>query len=143
MKTLLAVTSLLTFSAGAWAASPASFARGPKNLMSPTYHGTVTAAPHKLTRKDVKRLEAAAETRADHQKIAGFYQNQAANLEAQAAAYENAAATLRKRPEPKNFAAPGTAERWEFLATGFRKEANSNRAAAAAHERMADASASF
>jgi len=146
MKTFLVITSFLMFSIAAWAIAPAAYQHGPKNLMSPTYRvpATTVAAPQELTKKDVKRLERIAETAADHMKIANFYLGEASKLESKAAAYENAAVALRGKPTAKNFAAPGTPARWEFVAKGFREEAVYNRAAAAAHERMAtDASAGF
>jgi hypothetical protein len=146
MKTLRIAVPFMMLAASALAIAPAAYQRGPKNLMSPTYRATTAtvAIPKELTKKDVKRLEASAETAADHAKIANFYLGEAGRLEAKAAAYENAAAAVRRQPVAKNFAAPGTPARWEFVAKGFRKEAVSNRAAAAAHDRMAvNASAGF
>jgi len=147
MKTFFAVCAFVTMSVEACAVAPAALqARGPKNLMSPTYRGVASAVsvPEQLTGKDIKKLKAMAETPADHRKIADFYRGQAANLDARAAAYENAAAGLRKRPAAKNIAAPGAPAVWESSAKGFRKDAASDRAAAAEHERMAvDAAAGF
>lgn len=107
--------------------------------MSPTYRAPIAqAAPSReLTRKQVKRLAATAESVADHMKLANYYQAEANSLEARATAYENAAATLRNGPMVKNLTAPGTPGRYEFTAKGFRDEAQFDRSQAAAHEAMA------
>ena len=139
MKTFLAV-GLLTVVAGAsWAAAPANFQRGPKNLMSPTYQAPPAqpAVPHELTRKEVKRLTATAELAADHLKLARYYGVKADRLDANAAAYETAAATYRNGLIVKNLMAPTTPGRYEFLAKGFREEAMSDRVLGVSHEQMA------
>lgn len=117
-------------------ALPAFSQIGPKNFVSPTYRGAA-AAPHVLTQREVNRLAATAETRADHLKIAAYYTTKANWQDAQATGYEEAAATLRNGPIVKNLMAPNTAPRYEFIATRLRDQAKSNRALAASHDEMA------
>ena len=123
------------------AAGPVPCANGPivKNLMAlSTRPCPVQAtAPHELTAKEVKKLAATAETAADHLKIARYYRAKADSFDAQAAAYEEAAAGYRHGPQVKNLMAPSTSGRYGLSATGFREEAKSDRALAASHERMA------
>ena len=139
MKTFAAVGSFVMLAVGTWAAAPAFSQNGPKNLVSPTYRAPVAqAAPsQELTRKQVKRLPATAESVADHMKLANYYRAEANSLEARATAYENAAAALRNGPMVKNLTAPSTPGRYEFTAKGFRDEAQFDRSQAAAHEEMA------
>jgi hypothetical protein len=120
-------------------AQPAFSQAGPKNLVSPTYRAPAAqaTAPKELTKREVKRLAATAESRADHLKIAGYYKAQADKLEAQALGYEVAAATYRNGPFVKNLMAPTTPGRYEFAAKNFRDEAKSDRGLAASHEREA------
>ena len=120
-------------------ALPAFSQIGPKNFVSPTYRAPAVeaAAPHALTQREVNRLAATAETRADHLKIAAYYNAKANWQNAQAAGYEEAAATLRNGPIVKNLMAPDTAPRYEFVATRLREQAKSNRALAASHDEMA------
>jgi len=112
---------------------------GPKNLMSPTYRAPAAqaAVSQGLTKGEVKRLSATAESRADHLKLATYYTAEADKLEAQAVGYEEAAAALRNGPMVKNLSAPTTPGRYEFVAKGFREEARSDRALAASHEHLA------
>lgn len=121
------------------AAQPAFSQIGPKNLASPTYRGpAVPTVVHKgLTDREAKRLAAIAETRTDHLKLAEFYTAKADRLEAQAAGYEEAAASYRNSPMVKNLISPTTSGRYEFFAKEMRAEAKSNRALAASQERMA------
>lgn len=121
-------------------ATPGFSQNGPKNLVSPTYRSPAVqvAASHELTKKELKRLAAAAESRVDHLKLAAYYKNEADRLDGQAAGYEQAAATIRRGPYVKNLMAPSTPGRYEFLAKGFREEARSNRLLAADHERIAN-----
>ena len=138
MKTIAAVGSFIVLAVGTLA-EPAFSQNGPKNLMSPTYRAPVAhaAVPHELTRKQVKRLAATAESAADHLKLANLLSSRGNSLEARATAYEKAAATLRNGPLVKNLTAPSTPGRYEFIAKGFRDEAKSDRSQAAAHEEMA------
>jgi hypothetical protein len=92
---------------------------------------------HELTWREVRKLTATAESVGDHMKIAGYYLAKADTLEAQAAAYEEAAAAYRHGPVVKNLMSPTTAARYDFIAKGFREEAKSDRALAASHEQMA------
>src|SRR5215475_7618750 len=103
MKTFL-VGSFILFAVSAWAAQPATFQRGPKNLMSSTYRAPVVEAvvPQELTWKEVKRLTATAESAADHLRLASYYQTKADKLNAQGAGYEQAAATYRHGPIVRN-----------------------------------------
>jgi hypothetical protein len=138
MKTIAAVGSFIVLAVGTLA-EPAFSQNGPKNLMSPTYRAPIAKAdvPQELTRKQVKRLAATAESAADHMKLANYFQAEANLLEARATAYENAAVNLRNGPMVKNLMAPSTPGRYDFIAKGFRDEAKSDRSQAAAHEEMA------
>ena len=118
---------------------PAFSQNGPKNLVSPTYRAPATQGTvlHTLTQKEVNRLAATAESRADHMKIAGYYAAKADSLDAEAAGYEQAAAAYRNGPIVKNLMASNTAPRYEFFATRLREQAKANRALAASHDQMA------
>ncbi len=93
--------------------------------------------PKELTKREVKKLAATAKTPEDHLIVAGYYRGAAGALDARAEGYEKAATKLRNGPIEKNLTAPNTAARYEFFAKGFRDEATSHRAVAAAHEEMA------
>jgi hypothetical protein len=99
--------------------------------------GAPTAGPHELSSREVKRLTVTAKSTEDHLTIARYYEAEADRLDSQAAAYEEAAAGYKRNPAPKNLMAPGTASRYDYLAQGFRKEANSDRALAASQQQMA------
>ena len=116
--------------------------REPKNLMSPSYRfpATCAAAPQELTKKEVKKLIATAESPEDHLKIARYYRAEADRLDAQGAGYEEAAADIRRGPMVKNLVSPTTPARYEYLAKGFREEAQSDRKLAASQEQMAGSS---
>ena len=139
MKTFAAVGTFILFGMGTWAAQPAFSQNGPNNLMSPTYRAPVAqaAVPQELSRKQVKRLAATAESAADHLKLANYFRGEATSLEARATAYEKAATNLRNGPMVKNLTAPSTPGRDEFTAKGFRDEARLDRSQAAVHEEMA------
>ena len=141
---LLGVAVLTVGANGLFAApakgKPACSENGPviKNLMALSYRTPcAVTVPHGLTKKDVKRLVARAETREDHLKIAAHYKGEADRLDAEAAGYEQAAAAYRRAPIAKNLAAPSTPGRFEFFAKGLRNEAKSDRALATSHEEMA------
>lgn len=123
------------------AAVPTANQNGPviKNLMALTYRAPATraATPRQLTRKEVKKLTATAESSEDHLKLARYYRAEGDRLDAQAAGYEQAAAAYRHGPIVKNLMAPNTAARYEYFAKGFRAEAESDRGLAASHEQMA------
>lgn len=110
-----------------------------KNLMALTKRpcSSQATALHELTRREVRKLTATAESAEDHLKIARYYRTKADGLDAQAAAYEETAATYRHGPLVKNRMAPTTPARYDFSAKGFREEAKSNRALAVSHEQMA------
>ena len=100
------------------------------------------AAPKELTKGEIKRLARTAKSPEDHLTIARYYRAEANGLDARAAAYEEAAASLRNGPVVKNFMAPGTPARFEFAATGFRSEAKADRGLAATHTEMANTTVS-
>ena len=87
--------------------------------------------------KDLKSALKAAKTPEDHERIAAYYKAKAERLDAQAAGYEQAAATYRNGPVVKNLTAPNTAARYESMAKRLREEAQSNRELAASQEQMA------
>ena len=111
-----------------------------KNLMALTYRAPAawTAAPRELTRNDIKKLTATAESAADHLRLGRHYRGRANELDAQAAGYEEAAAAYRHGPIVKNLMAPNTPARYEFFAKGFREEAKADRDLAASHEKSAN-----
>ena len=110
-----------------------------KNLRAYSSHCVAPAVEtHQLTRREVKRLTVTAKSANDHLTIAKYYEAEADRLDAQAGGYEEAADRYRYHPEPKNLMSPGTAERYDHLAQGFRKEAKSDRALAASQKQMAD-----
>jgi hypothetical protein len=144
MKMFLSVSLFLALAASAWAIEPAEHkacANGPlvKNLMGPSTRAcpTQAAVTHQLTRREVNKLTATAELAADHLKLARYYRAEADRLDANGAAYEEAAAAYRNGPIAKNLMAPTTPARYEFFAKGFREEAKSNRVLAVSHEQMA------
>ena len=118
---------------------PAPSQGGPKNLISPTYRAPFvqTIARDGITNREAKRLESIAESRTDHLELAKFYTAKAANLEAQAAGYKEAAAAYRNGPTIKNLMSPTTAGRYEFIAKTMRDEAKSSHLLVASHEHMA------
>jgi hypothetical protein len=96
-------------------------------------------APKELTKGDVKKLTATANSPEDHLRLARYFRTEANCLAEQAAGYEEAAAKLRNAPAVKNFVAPTTAARYALAANTFREEAKANLAIAASHEEMAKA----
>lgn len=142
--TIIAVAlfgSFLGMIRDARAAVPTTNQNGPviKNLMALTYRAPAAraATPQQLTKRDVKKLTATAESSEDHLKLARYYKAAADRLDAQATGYEQAAAAYRHGPIVKNLMAPNTPARYEYLAKGFRAEAKSDRGVAASHEQMA------
>jgi hypothetical protein len=87
--------------------------------------------------RDLKSALKAAKTPEDHMRIAAYCKAKAESLDAQAAGYEQAAATYRNGPVVKNLMAPNTAARYDSTAKGYRQEAQANRELAASHEQMA------
>ena len=123
------------------AAARAAAERGPvvKNLVALSARPAAAqpAGPRPLTRKEVKKLTATAQSPEEHMTLARYYQAEAARTDAEGVSYEQAAAASRRAPAIKNFTAPGTAARYELLAKGFRQEAKADRERAASHEQMA------
>ena len=109
-----------------------------KNLMAMTKRPWPVQAPvpHELTRGEIKKLAASAESAENHLKLARYFNAEADRLEASAAGYEEAAARYHNGPMVKNLISPTTPGRYAFIAKGFREEAKSNRAQAASHEQM-------
>jgi hypothetical protein len=87
--------------------------------------------------RDLKTALKAAKTPQDHVRIADYCKAKAESLDSQAAGYEQAAATYRNGPVVKNLMAPNTAARYDAMAKGYRREAQSNRELAASQEQMA------
>jgi len=110
-----------------------------KNLMAP---GTPACDPNATvlqepSTKQINKLARTAKTPEDHLKVSRYYKVEADRLDAAAAAYEQAAASLRQSPAPKNLVAPGTAGRYEYYAKGYREEAKTYRELAVSQEQMA------
>lgn len=116
--------------------SPIGAQTGPKNLVSPTYRAPAveTAIPHQMTAGEARRLAATAELPGDHLKLANYYNGEADQLEAEAAAYEGAATTFRNSQFVKNLMSPTAPARYEFIAERLRGEAESDRKFAVSHE---------
>jgi hypothetical protein len=116
-----------------------------KNLMALTYRAPCTQAVvhEELSKEEVKRLTATAESSADHLKLARYYRAKANVLDGKATGYEQAAVTYRNHPDAKNLMAPTAPGRYEFLAKELRHQAESNRILASRHEKMAQASAAL
>ena len=87
--------------------------------------------------RNLKTALKAAKTPQDHERIADYCQSEADRLDAQAASYEQSAATYRDSPEAKNLMAPNTPARYEAQAHEFRKEAQSKRVLAASQQQLA------
>lgn len=87
--------------------------------------------------RDLRSALKAAKTPEDHGRIAAYCKAKADSLDAQAAGYEQAAASYRNGPVVKNLMAPNTAARYDSMAKGLREQAQSNRELAASHEQMA------
>ena len=107
-----------------------------KNLVAP---GTPLCAvravvPQPLTRREVKKLAATAESRGDYLRLAGYYNAEAERMDGEAAKYEEAAAAYRNGPRVKNLAAPNTSARYQYFAKGSRDQAKSDRERAASYE---------
>ena len=100
-----------------------------------------SAEHQELTRKETKKLIASTQSREDHLRLAAFYKAKSDKLDAQGAAYEEAATVYRHGPVVKNLMAPNTAARYDAFANRLRQEAQSNRAQAKVHEQMAKSTA--
>ena len=142
VKSILFTGALVMGANGLLAAPPTGApVRGPviKNLMALTTPASDTRADvrRQLTKREVKRLTATAESPADHSQLARYYMEKAESLDAEAAGYKEAAAVYRNGPIVKNLMAPTTAARYEYLAKTLRDEANSDRQRAESQEQMA------
>jgi hypothetical protein len=84
--------------------------------------------------KELRSALKAAKTPEDHERIAAYCNAKADRLDAEAAAYEQAAETYRNGPVVKNLTAPNTAARYDGIAKAFREEAQANRELAASQE---------
>jgi hypothetical protein len=140
---ILLVIGFLAMVRNARAAEPVAYQNDPTTLMMPIYAVPVSssAAPQQLTKKELKRLTAIAESPEDHLKIARYYRAEADRLDAAAAGYEEAASAHRRGPYIKNLMSPTAAARYENLAKGFRDEAKSDRELATSQEQMAESAA--
>ena len=104
--------------------------------------GTVSAIEPKgvLKTGEVKALVAAAQTQADHLKLARHFTATAEKHEAEAQEHEALATSYRRNPrvsETKQPMAPDTAAHCEYFAEHCRRAAKEMRALAATHEEMA------
>jgi len=94
-----------------------------------------------LSKKQVKRLEATAETPADHMKLATWYNHQADKLEAEARGHEDLANTYANTPavlgSKSSIPNKVGAEHCRNEAKSLRKTAGEDRALATEHEEMA------
>lgn len=87
--------------------------------------------------RNLKTALKSAKTPQDHERIATYCQSEADRLDAQAASYEQSAATFRNGTMEKNLMAPNTAARYQAQADEFRKEAQSKRMLAASQQQLA------
>jgi hypothetical protein len=87
--------------------------------------------------RDLKSALRAAKTPEDHLRIAAYCRAKAERLDTQATDYEQAAAAYRSEPMVKNLISPTTPGRYEYMAKGFREEAQSSRQLAESQEQMA------
>jgi hypothetical protein len=101
--------------------------------------GDVRAAEpqQQLTRREARQLKTTMKSPEDHSKLAQHYKAEADKLDAEAAGYEEAAATYRHGPMVKNLMSPTTPGRYEYIAKTHREKANSVRELATSHEQMA------
>jgi hypothetical protein len=111
------------------------------NAVNTTLCNTQIAAPRDLSMRQLRKLGASLNSPEGHLKLSGYYRNRADRLEALAAAYGNAAATLGQGPQIKNLTAPGTAQRYSFLGRQLHDEAVSQRTKADSEDRIAKAEA--
>jgi len=136
-------TGALVIGANGLMAAPAASASGSgpviKNLLALTKRPADTQKNYQqqLTKREVRRLTAAAELPEDHLKLAGYYNEKANSLDAEAAGYKEAAAVYRNGPIVKNLMSPTTPGRYDYRAKTLRDEANSDRQRAEAQKKMA------
>jgi GH35 family endo-1,4-beta-xylanase len=88
-------------------------------------------------RKNPKSAVETAKRRENHSAVAAYYKAKADRLDAEADAYEKAAAAYRNGPYVKNLMAPNQAARYDYIANGLRGEARSYRKREASEENRA------
>jgi hypothetical protein len=88
-------------------------------------------------RKNPKSAVESAKRRENHAAVAAYYKAKADRLDAEADAYEKAAAACREGPYVKNLMAPNQAARYDYIAKGLREEARSYRERETAEEERA------
>jgi hypothetical protein len=95
----------------------------------------------KLTSKQVRSLIATAKTPEDHQKLAAYYRDMAAQAKANAAEHERILAAYNQNPSthPAAKAAGGPAEHCRTLIRLYNDEAKEDLAMADQHDQMAKA----
>jgi hypothetical protein len=95
----------------------------------------------KLTSKQLRSLIANAKTPEDHQKLAAYYRDMAAEAKANAAEHEKILAAYNQNPSthPPAKAAGGPAEHCRTLIRLFNDEAKEDLAMADQHDQMAKA----
>ncbi|HEV3481127.1 MAG TPA: hypothetical protein VGR97_02245 [Candidatus Acidoferrales bacterium] len=95
----------------------------------------------KLTSKQVRSLIATAKTPEDHQKLAAYYRDKAAEAKANAAEHERILAAYNQNPSthPAAKAAGGPTEHCRTLIRLFNDEAREDLAMAGEHDQMAKA----
>jgi len=123
----------------------AFLAGGAAQMRAADSTGKQLAAKHALlTNKQAKSLAATAETKAEHQKLAAYFESKAANYEAEAKHHEELAEVYRTTGgvslAGKNAGVGDltrTSGHCEAIAKSLRDAARSSREIAADHERMA------
>jgi hypothetical protein len=95
----------------------------------------------KLTSKQLRILIASAKTPEDHQKLAAYYRDMAAEAKANAAEHEKILAAYNQNPSthPPAKAAGGPAEHCDTLIRLYNDEAKEDLAMADQHDQMAKA----
>jgi hypothetical protein len=141
-ESILFIGALVMGANGLMAAPAAGvLGRGPviKNLMALTKRPADTQKNYQqqLTKREVRRLTATAESLEDHMKLARYYNEKADSLDAEAAGYKEAAAVYRNGPIVKNLMSPTTPGRYEYRAKTLRDEANYDRQRSEAQKKMA------
>ena len=99
----------------------------------------LTAVEVYLSKKQVKELAVTARTPEDHMKLAAYYNQEAAALEAEANEHEALAANYRGLPATtgsKAMMGGKTAEHCAYFAKSVREAAKADRGIAAEHEDM-------
>ena len=93
-----------------------------------------------LTKAELKHLIANAETKADHERIAQYFDAEAARYEAEAKDHGELAPFYQKSPDPalsKHPASPRAFEHCDSLSKSLQKSAEEARQLAAGHRDMA------